>query len=105
MPERLFIFIQMEFPWALGPPDGRYLLRTGADGEAEHVVVLGTLAPAPRAPAPPARPARRPPWPRRRPPRARGRRAPPEPPPGPPARAPGAAPLPPPAGTQPPRCL
>ena len=21
MPERLFIFIQMEFPWALGPPD------------------------------------------------------------------------------------
>jgi len=43
MPEQLFLFIQMEFPWALGPPDGRYLLRTQADAEAEHVVVLGTL--------------------------------------------------------------
>jgi hypothetical protein len=43
MPERLFIFIQMEFPWALGPPDGRYLLRAGADTEPERVVVLGTL--------------------------------------------------------------
>jgi hypothetical protein len=28
MPEQLFLFIQMEFPWELGPPDGRYLLRT-----------------------------------------------------------------------------
>ena len=27
MPEQLFLFIQMEFPWALGPADGRYLLR------------------------------------------------------------------------------
>src|SRR3979411_3269415 len=63
MPERLFIFIQMEFPWALGPPDGRYLLRARLDGEAEHVVVLNTLgaghaaagrrpARAGRAPAP-----------------------------------------------------
>jgi hypothetical protein len=43
MPERLFIFIQMEFPWALGPPDGRYLLRAAADTEPERVVVLGTL--------------------------------------------------------------
>ena len=43
MPEQLFIFIQMEFPWALGPPDGRYLLRGRVDGEAEHVVVLNTL--------------------------------------------------------------
>ncbi len=43
MPEPLFVFIQMEFPWDLGPPDGRYLLRTGADGEPEHVVVLSTL--------------------------------------------------------------
>ncbi len=43
MPERLFIFIQMEFPWALGPADGRYLLRGRPDGEPEHVVVLGTL--------------------------------------------------------------
>jgi hypothetical protein len=43
MPERLFIFIQMEFPWALGPPDGRYLLRAAADAEPERVVVLATL--------------------------------------------------------------
>jgi hypothetical protein len=43
MPERLFIFIQMEFPWALGPADGRYLLRPGADTEPERVVVLATL--------------------------------------------------------------
>ncbi len=43
MPERLFLFIQMEFPWALGPPDGRYLLRTPGGEEPEHVVVLGTL--------------------------------------------------------------
>ena len=47
MPERLFIFMQMEFPWALGPADGRYLLRAGADAEPERVVVLGTLG-APR---------------------------------------------------------
>lgn len=43
MAEPLFIFIQMEFPWALGPPDGRYLLREGADTEPERVVVLATL--------------------------------------------------------------
>jgi hypothetical protein len=44
MPQRLFIFVQMEFPWILGPPDGRYLLRAQEDGEPERVVVLGTLA-------------------------------------------------------------
>jgi hypothetical protein len=43
MPQRLFIFIQMEFPWALGPADGRYLLRPRPDGEPERVVVVGTL--------------------------------------------------------------
>jgi hypothetical protein len=43
MPQRLFIFIQMEFPWALGPADGRYLLRPRPEGEPERVVVLGTL--------------------------------------------------------------
>jgi hypothetical protein len=43
MPEQLFIFIQMEFPRALGPPDGRYLLRAQLDAEPEHVVVLNTL--------------------------------------------------------------
>jgi hypothetical protein len=41
--ERLFLFVQCELPWALGPPDGRYLLRSQADGEPERVIVLGTL--------------------------------------------------------------
>jgi hypothetical protein len=50
MPEPLFIFIQMEFPLALGPPDGRYLLRRGADTEPERVVVLGTLGAARSSP-------------------------------------------------------
>ncbi len=43
---RLFTFVQMEFPWALGPADGRYLLRKtdGLDeNEPQHVVVLGTV--------------------------------------------------------------
>lgn len=65
MPERLFLFLQLEFPWELGPPDGRYLMRSreaagppgplpptraGGQSEAgapEHVVVLNTLG-APR---------------------------------------------------------
>jgi hypothetical protein len=42
MPQQLFIFIQLEFPWTLGPADGRYLIRD-ADGEPERVVVLGAL--------------------------------------------------------------
>jgi hypothetical protein len=50
VPEQLFIFIQLEFPWSLGPPDGRYLLRGGADAEPERVVVLETLAAARAAP-------------------------------------------------------
>jgi hypothetical protein len=54
VPERLFLFLQLEFPWELGPPDGRYLLRTrdaptpDAQGaQPERVVVLNTLS-APR---------------------------------------------------------
>lgn len=54
MSERLFLFMQLEFPWELGPPDGRYLLRTrGAPtpeaevAQPERVIVLGTLG-APR---------------------------------------------------------
>ncbi|HTA34806.1 MAG TPA: hypothetical protein VK721_15400 [Solirubrobacteraceae bacterium] len=43
MPQQLFVFIQLEFPWKLGPADGRYLIRRSDDGEPEHVVVLGTL--------------------------------------------------------------
>ncbi len=46
MPERLFIFIQFEFPWVLGPADGRYLLRSPEDREPERVVVLGSLGAA-----------------------------------------------------------
>jgi hypothetical protein len=42
MSERWFLFLQLEFPWELGPPDGRYLLRAGEQADAEHVVVLGT---------------------------------------------------------------
>ena len=45
MSQRLFLFVQLEFPWPLDPPDGRYLLRSHADGEPEHVVVLATLQP------------------------------------------------------------
>ncbi len=43
MAERLFLFVQMEFPWELGPADGRYLLRAGADAEPERVVILETV--------------------------------------------------------------
>ncbi len=40
---RLFLFVQCELPWELGPPDGRYLLRSESDGEPERVIVLATL--------------------------------------------------------------
>lgn len=46
MAQRLFTFIQMEFPWELGPADGRYLLRKQAgpdSGTPEQVVVLSTV--------------------------------------------------------------
>jgi hypothetical protein len=43
MPQQLFVFMQMEFPWVLGPADGRYLMRREDDGEPERVVVIGTL--------------------------------------------------------------
>jgi hypothetical protein len=42
----LFRFVQVELPWRLGPPDGRYLLRPpGADARAGAVavVVIATL--------------------------------------------------------------
>jgi hypothetical protein len=42
----LFSFVQAEFPWALGPSDGRHLLRD-KDGQPQHIVVLATLG-APR---------------------------------------------------------
>lgn len=43
MPKPLFVFIQFEFPWTLGPADGRYLVRRHKDREPERVVVLGAL--------------------------------------------------------------
>jgi len=43
MPQRLFVFLQLEFPWDLGPSAGRYLLRDAPDGEPEHVVVIDAL--------------------------------------------------------------
>jgi hypothetical protein len=47
VPERWFLFVQLEIPWELGPADGRYLLR-GEDEEPRHVVVLSTLEGRPR---------------------------------------------------------
>jgi hypothetical protein len=60
VPEHLFLFLQLEFPWELGPPDGRYLLRErGESGwtglsktevpQPERVVVLNTLGASRRA--------------------------------------------------------
>jgi len=43
MARSLFVFVQMEFPWVLGPADGRYLMRRPEDGEPERVIVIGTL--------------------------------------------------------------
>jgi len=39
----LFRFVQLELPWELGPPDGRYVIR-GHAGTPRHVLVLATLA-------------------------------------------------------------
>jgi hypothetical protein len=42
----LFRFSQIEAPWALGPPDGRYLVRAadgGTNAAATHVLVFATL--------------------------------------------------------------
>jgi hypothetical protein len=41
----LFRFVQVELPWALGPPDGRYLVRAEDAEEAAptHVLVFATL--------------------------------------------------------------
>ena len=42
----LFRFVQVELPWMLGPPDGRYLLRPPdalANAKPSHVLVIATL--------------------------------------------------------------
>jgi hypothetical protein len=44
----LFRFVQVEYPWPLGPPDGRYLVRDPGNPDrsepAAHVLVLATLS-------------------------------------------------------------
>jgi hypothetical protein len=42
-PQRLFSFVQFEFPRELGPADGRYVVREGAGADASHVLVLRTV--------------------------------------------------------------
>src|SRR6185436_8410596 len=62
-----FRFVQFEFPWTLGPEDGRYVLRRHAGEDPDHVLVLRLLG------APERRMLRR----------KRPRKADPEPPPSP----------------------
>ena len=50
MSDRWFLFTQFEFPWELGPQDGRYLMRAGPEAEPERVIVLGTLGARKRPP-------------------------------------------------------
>ncbi len=68
---QLFRFCQLELPWTLGPPDGRYLMRRAGAAPQEpaaFVLVFATLdAPIRRRPAP------------RGPAQRRWRQAPPEP--------------------------
>jgi hypothetical protein len=45
---RLYRFVQWEFPWQLGPEDGRYVLRDHAGEEPHHVLVLSTRQPPSR---------------------------------------------------------
>jgi len=40
--------VQFEFPWALGPADGRYVVRDAADTPPSHVLVFATLGAAER---------------------------------------------------------
>ncbi len=51
MPDRLFLFVQFEFPWELGPPDGRYLMRAHEGADPERVVVLNTFGAQRRSPS------------------------------------------------------
>jgi len=43
-------FVQLEFPWRLGPADGRYLVRSAPERDPDHIVALeGTEREARRA--------------------------------------------------------
>jgi len=39
----MFRFCQVEVPWALGPDDGRYVVRRHAGEQPDHVLVVATL--------------------------------------------------------------
>jgi hypothetical protein len=65
---RRFLFVQFEFPWALGPEPGRYTIRERLGEAPAHILVLRALG----APERRLLPVRR-----------RSRDAPPEPPPAP----------------------
>jgi hypothetical protein len=43
-----FRFVQFEFAFALGPPDGRYLTRSDPDTDPERIIVLRTTGATPR---------------------------------------------------------
>jgi hypothetical protein len=42
-PTAPFGFVQLEFGFLLGPPDGSYMVRSGPEGPLDAVLVLGTL--------------------------------------------------------------
>lgn len=61
-PARLFRFVQLEFPWTLGPEDGRYVVRHHAGEPPDWVVVVATLGAAERRRLIPGRRSRPRPW-------------------------------------------
>ena len=71
----LFRFVQFEFPWALGPPDGRYVLRGHAGEDPSTSSCSTTLGAPQRRPARRAAPRRPSPSPRPRPSPPRARRS------------------------------
>jgi hypothetical protein len=46
--DRLYRFVQFEYPWPLGPDDGRYLLRDHAGEDAHHVLVFASWPTVPQ---------------------------------------------------------
>ena len=47
-PGARFRFVQFEFAFPLGPPDGRYLTRAEPDADPDHILVLHTAGATPR---------------------------------------------------------
>jgi hypothetical protein len=47
-PGARFRLVQFEFAFPLGPPDGRYLTRSGPDADPEGIIVLRSAGAAPR---------------------------------------------------------